>query len=148
MKQMFGNMWDEYNGKDVFVVTTNSFIKSNGELVMGRGAAKVARDRFQIALALGTLIHSKCGSLGRYGFLGVSRANLAAFQVKYHFKSPASLELIGHSTAMLSEFALENPSLIIHLNYPGIGNGGLPIEEVAPIISTLPDNVNVWRFKR
>lgn len=34
----------------------------------------------------------------------------------------------------------------IHLNFPGIGNGGLKRSNVLPLLERLPDNVKVWEL--
>jgi hypothetical protein len=42
---------------DGFCITTNGFVKSNGECVMGRGIARTCRDRFAgLARRLGWMI--------------------------------------------------------------------------------------------
>ena len=145
MKIKTGDMWSCLYMVDKFVVTTNAIIKRNGALVMGAGIAKECRDRFDgIDIAIGTAIKRK-GS--EYGFL--EGAHVCAFQVKHHFADNADLALIRKSTGMLRQFALDNPRWKIALNFPGIGNGRLAgmYEEILEIISVLPDNVTVWKFK-
>ena len=52
-----GDMWDSYDDVNMFCITTNNAIKKNGALVMGRGIAKEAKDRFPgLDLRLGSLI--------------------------------------------------------------------------------------------
>lgn len=146
MNAMHGDMWSVYPTADKFIITTNSWLKANGAVVMGRGIAKVARDRFPgIDIAMGNAIASNCGHMGVYGFLEGSK--ICAFQVKRHFKEKAELDLIIRSCNALTMFAIENRDLSIHLNFPGIGYGGLDIQNVLPIVSKLPDNVNVWTYK-
>lgn len=41
-----GNMWTVWDEVDFFVITTNSTIKQNGAVVMGRGIAKQVRGYF------------------------------------------------------------------------------------------------------
>lgn len=146
-----GNMWDVFNLVDHFLITTNSSIKNNGELVMGRGIAKQARDIWpnlaqqageQICQALG--VPHKYGLKGKYGVILGPRIGL--FQVKYHFRDQASLDLIQYSTQSLLGYATDHPEKAIALNFPGIGNGGLRADLVKPIIDILPDNVQVWSF--
>lgn len=38
-------MWTAYDDADLFLITTNSTLKKNGVLVMGRGIARQACDR-------------------------------------------------------------------------------------------------------
>ena len=148
---MTGNMFDVFNLVDHFLITTNSTIKNNGELVMGRGIAKLVKDLWpDFPLHAGTQI---CASLnvpnvpgvkGQYGVILGPRIGL--FQVKYHFQASADLNLIRASTQSLLGYATDNPSKAIALNFPGIGNGQRSIEEVKPIIDILPDNVQIWSF--
>jgi hypothetical protein len=139
-------MWSVFEGDDKFLITTNSTVKRNGALVMGRGIALQAKTRFPgLDLALGQAILRVCPNQGRYGLI-VGR-KLGIFQVKYHYAAPADLELIRYSTGMLTAYAAEHPDIRIHLNYPGIGWGHLSQEQVAPIILALPDNVFVWSFR-
>ena len=117
---------------------------------MGRGIARQARDRFPgLDAALGKQILSTCGNQGQYGLLVSPRwpkARLGAFQVKRHYSQPASLELIRHSTTALCTWCVEHPNTLVHLNFPGIGNGRLRREDVLPIIAQLPDQVTIWEF--
>ena len=143
-----GNMWTAFDEVALFLLTTNSTIKRNGVLVMGRGIARQARDRFPgLDAALGKQILSTCGNQGQYGLLVSPRwpeARLGAFQGKRHYAQPASLELIRHSTAVLCAWCIEHPDASVHLNFPGIGNGRLRREDVLPIIAQLPDQVTIW----
>lgn len=131
-----------YNRCDYAFITTNSFRKKNGALVMGAGIAKQVRDRFP-----GIDGSFKFTHMSEYGIVQSSlEPKIWAFQVKKFWGSAADVKLIMNSTSALREFALANPDKTIYLNYPGIGNGRLRVEEVEPIISTLPDNVYVWRL--
>ncbi|MFQ5418876.1 MAG: hypothetical protein ACE5EY_00795 [Anaerolineae bacterium] len=145
-----GNMWLAYDDADLFVITTNAAIKRNGALVMGRGIARQARNRFPgLDVALGQQILSVCGNQGQYGLLVSPRwpeARLGAFQVKQHYSQPASLELIRHSTAALCAWCIEHPTARVALNFPGIGNGRLRREDVLPIVAQLPDQVTIWEY--
>ena len=149
MRLKKGNIWDDIKNTDVLVVTTNSFIKRNGELVMGRGFALQVKNRFpKVPLLLGEKIRGR----KKYGFITVKNETLpfiiGAFQVKYHFKDKADIELIKFSTQKLREFAENNSDKKIKMNFPGIGNGKLKNEykEILEIISILPNNVEVWKY--
>lgn len=140
-----GDMWSEYNEVDYFIITTNSTIKSfNDALVMGAGIAKQVRDSWpHIDVRMGKAILKVCESRGTYGLILGNKIGL--FQVKYHYKDWAQLPLIQKSTDMLIQHAIHNPTKMYALNYPGIGNGKLSIDQVKPIIDELPMNVHVWR---
>lgn len=144
MKLRYGNMFDHLNECDVLLVTTNSYIKKDGSLAMGRGVALEAKQLFpDLPKLFAPLIHKysveylykeDTGHVVHVGF----------FNVKNHFKDKATLSRIAISTLSLVEIAEEEQEHIFFLNYPGIGNGGLTREEVEPIISVLPNNVHVW----
>ena len=142
----------EYDDADLFLITTNSTLKKNGALVMGRGIARQARDRFSgLDLALGREITAVCGHLGHYHLLLSPRwpaAKLGAFQVKTHYARPESLALIRQSALALIARCEEHPGAAVHVNYPGIGNGGLARPQVLPLLKPLPDNVYVWEYGR
>lgn len=139
-------LWQRPGYPGMIVATTNATIKSNNALVMGRGAAREARDRI-------VCVDQECGLAIRsagfeYGFLVIrppteSTVGFGIFQVKDHFKDTASLELIGLSAAELSRYATANPDTQIRMNYPGIGAGRLARAKVEPLLKVLPDNVTV-----
>ncbi len=145
-----GDMWSMYDDVDLFLLTTNSAIISKGSLVMGRGIARQARDRFPgLDAALGKRIKNVCGNQGQYGLLISPRwpkAKLGAFQVKQHYSRPASLELIRQSTTALCAWCAEHPNAHIALNFPGIGNGRLRREDVLPIVMQLSGQVAIWEY--
>lgn len=145
-----GDMWSVWNSADLFVITTNSTLRVDGALVMGRGSARQARNRFPgIAAALGRAIANRCGSGGVYGLLvspSWPDAKLAAFQVKTDWRTAADLDLIRHATAMLTDWCAAHPDSQVHLNLPGAGNGKLSRDVVIPIISALPDTVTIWEY--
>jgi len=56
-----GDMWGAYATADLFLITTNATITARGTLVMGRGIARQAQDRFPgLAEALGQHILNIC----------------------------------------------------------------------------------------
>jgi hypothetical protein len=146
-----GDMWTAYDEADLFLITTNSTIRQDDALILGRGIARQARDRFPgLDKALGRQILNTCGSLGQYGLLVSPRwpeAKLGAYQVKSHYDKPASLALIQHSTAALQAWCAAHPTAQVCLNFPGIGNGRLPREQVLPIVQQLPANVTIWEYQ-
>jgi len=147
-----GNMWDMWDTADLFLITTNSTIKKNGALVMGRGIAHQARDRFSgIDHTWGQHIEQLCGHLGVYGLL-ISAAwpdkKIGAFQVKQHFRDRADPALIAASAARLRAWCTTHPQATVHLNFPGIGNGRLDRSVVLPLLHRLPDSVTVWELPK
>ena|SRR5713101_4782445 len=136
---------------DVILVTTNDFVKSNGSLVMGRGAAaQLAKMYPEVPFSFGKLIKGSA-SPSHYGVVidPMSRGSrmYGAFQVKHEWFSKADLTLITYSCLGLENLAKILPNWRFALNFPGIGNGQLSREDVLPIIENfLPDNVEVWEF--
>ena len=156
MKIKYGDMFED-NKDDIIMVTTNAFIKNNGSLVMGRGAALEMKTLFPgIEYVFGEYIKTYIGKECFYGIYFFPNKYsklprlLGIFQVKYHFKDMADLELIRKSTVMLkNRIEKLNPyyNYNFSLNYPGIGNGRLQERDVEEIISVLPDNVTIWKLK-
>lgn len=144
-----GNMWDAWDDADLFLITTNAIIKANGELVMGRGMALQARERDkQIALYFGRALEDFY-SLDHvdYGLIVPDmwpHRKEGMFQTKNHYGVKAGIEIIRMSTDMLAIWCKTYSDQQVHLNYPGIGNGGLSKEIVEPIIAKLPDTVTIW----
>lgn len=138
--------------KDVFV--PNSTIKNKPELVMGKGAAKQAVERYPglarqagaKVIGFGKCLNSETG-LWLYGFLPITN-HIGIFQVKYCYSLNARLSLIGYSVTMLNAYLSYKESWFhIIMNFPGIGFGGLTKEEVFPIIAELDDRVTVCEEK-
>ena len=149
-KFSIGDMWDAFDAADLFLITTNSTLTRQNKLVMGRGIARQAKERFSgLDLALGSQIQTACGNLGFYGLLISMRwptAKLGGFQVKYHWQNAADLNLITKSTIALKWWARYHHDCQIHLNFPGIGNGGLEKTAVLPLLEQLPNNVTIWEY--
>lgn len=162
-----GNMWDAYDETDLMLVTANSTIKSSGAIVMGRGAAREARDYFPgIDLAYGQLLYLM--DVGNYGImtptmmtiwsaksewviphialpLTVTSFKVGLFQVKRHFKDKADLGLINRSVDDLLAYIEVRPGIErVDMNFPGIGNGRLDKALVKPRLWKLPDYVHIW----
>ena len=54
-----GDMWTAYTAADIFLITTNATITTRGALVMGRGIARQAKERFPgLDTALGTHVQT------------------------------------------------------------------------------------------
>lgn len=147
-----GDMWSAYSDSDLFLITTNSFLKKEeSRLTMGVGIAKQAKERFpNLDRDLGQAVQDKCGHLGKYGLLvsdfwPISR--LGIFQVKYHWRDNADLGLIAYSTQQLINFCVDNKFPRVDLNYPGIGNGKLQESDVHNIVKDLPDCVHLWKWR-
>jgi hypothetical protein len=156
MKLKYGNLWDSTD--DVLLVTANSYITKDNRLVMGRGAALEMKTKIDdIDKHFGYLIqkffnnYSNSIVLGRYGVIidqditYPEHKYFGIFQVKYHFKDKADLELVRYSVFELMKIAQGYfSSFNISMNFPAIGCGGLNFEDVLPVVSILPDNVTLY----
>lgn len=144
-----GNMWSVFFNTDIFMITTNPIIKKDGSVVMGRGIALEAKTRYptlpyDFGKALKTCFvdYGQCyvGCIDKY-----EETPICYFMVKSHWAERADLDIIKQSV-----FCLKNSPMIncnrIDLNFPGIGNGGLPREQVLPLLVDLPDNVHIWEY--
>ena len=138
-------LWIKTPGLTTYVVTTNASVKTNGELVMGRGAAAQAVARLpRIAKQCGD--HIDHGMT--YGFLMIhapsySHPGFGIFQVKKYWMDDADLGLIAIATSDLLQYAKANPLVNIRMNYPGIGNGKLSRANVEPLLTDLADYVTI-----
>lgn len=142
-----GDMLATLTSGDIYLVTTNSYIRKDGALVMGRGAARQLASRFP---TLPYELGKRITHLGEYNIGVITQTNdkqlsLGAFQVKYNFADAADLDLIQRSADQLHDLAVRD-GRIFHVNFPGIGNGRLKYDDVLPIMQDLPDNVCVWTF--
>lgn len=142
-----GNMWSILDLTDYFIFTGNSYIRTDGALVMGRGMAQKVRDKWP---GIDKTIGHEITHLSRYLIVIENyfpmTTKIGAFQVKYHFKDKAELNLIHQSTTLLAHLANDVPDKRFDMNFPGIGNGRLDYTDVITIIRELPDNVHIWTF--
>lgn len=137
MEEIKGNLWDFWP-EHIIVITTNGFVKNNGECVMGRGCAREARDRFPwIAKWLGDFIKL-------YGnhvyYLG---EGIVSFPVKHNWWKKSDFTLIERSTQELVAITNKMRWPIVVVPRPGCGNGGLDWKDVKPILEKYLDD----RFK-
>jgi hypothetical protein len=175
MKLAKGNMWA--TRADAYVITTNQTVTIAGKVVMGRGAARQARDMWPgLDSHIGNWIRNHhnprhfpdtvpyylmYAGLWRWPNPGAGTPTQAertlppyagyiklyAFQVKNHYRDLARLDLIESAVRMLDNTARRlRPKDSYSLNFPGIGNGGLPRSAVLPLLQVLPDNITVWEL--
>jgi len=138
MNEVKGDIWEAYEkSKDSWiVVTTNGFVKNNRELVMGRGIALEAKERFPyIAKKLGILVE-----LGGNNLYTFKEYRMFSFPTKHHFKDNSDLELIKKSFKSLIKYVLADKVITGNILIPrvGCGNGNLNWEDIVNII---PDEI-------
>lgn len=143
---------DYYNTEPghIYAFTANSMIYAN-KLVMGGGAALAAKEAFPgVEKLLGDEVANwKFDEV--YGAVVVPWKDfeVCAFQTKTTPSLPSTLQLIEEACHVLNRY-LQNKygdnQPTVHLNYPGIGLGGLSPDDVGPIIeSLLGDNIIVYK---
>lgn len=146
MREVFGDIWELES--DGICITTNGFVKVNGECVMGRGIAAEAKKRFPtLPKHLGTMIHNHGNHV--FPFLlggGEDEQLIYSFPVKHNWWEMADTELIRRSARELmknmdkiqAEFDIRLQNVL--LPRPGCGNGGLNWKYVKPEIENILDD--------
>lgn len=172
----YGNMFDAWQVDkeegvltDLFFITASSTLKTvNNALVMDRGAAAEAAQRFadhNLPVILGKEIakrHQPVRTVKNFTVYAdyhilVSTnwqkgARLGLLQTKRYHADKSPLDLVVASLAKLREFILHAGVMlgrdpVVHMNYPGVGYGGLRLGEVRPHLLDLPGSVSVWQPK-
>ena len=156
VKFKIGNLFDPNlpDPPDVHLFTANGVVKRNGELVMGAGAAKAAKQPVPGTPAvLGRRVREEGRYLEdqgayAYGLLIETGMGLGTFQTKYHYRGRADLDLIALAAQKLALFATRHPDLRIAVNFPGVGLGRLSRGRILGVLkefwSGLP--IKVWEF--
>lgn len=141
MREMIGDLWNTQ--ADARCITTNGTIKKNGALVMGRGCAKEAAQRFSLLpIRLGNQV-SIAGNHVHVDMLPPSTYILITFPVKHNWWEKADIELIRQSAHELMNLDLMKSNALqdVLLPRPGCGNGGLDwFTEVKPVIESILDD--------
>lgn len=138
MKEATGDLW-KANTKFIRCITTNGIVKRNGELVMGRGNALQAAQRFpQLPHILGSYVKAS-GNIVYY----LEQFNIASFPVKHSWREMADIGLIKQSCYQLNAL-LDGLDKLAVLPQPGCSNGRLDWErDVKPVISQILSD-RVW----
>lgn len=136
MKQVVGDMWNDFPTADVLAITTNSTVNNKGAAVMGAGTALQAAERYpMLPLVLGTLISSK-GSQCYF----IPSFQLVMFPVKNAVWENAKIPIIVSSCLQLVALANTHKWRQVILPQPGCGAGGLRWDQVQPVIEPLLDD--------
>ena len=142
----------------LIAVTTNSIVKSDGGLVMGRGSAgEIARlvpeIRFEGVRAIKRAWpNMKLDGTQDYGFIVVrmpteKSTGIGFLQAKRNWMDTSSRQTIVTGLDMLSEWASQRPDIQIRSVIPGWGCGQigrgerLDKDELLALCGALPDNV-------
>ena len=152
MVELEGNIWDflpnvaDRNLRYFYLgITINGNVKKNGELVMGRGIAAQAKQRYpKLARVFGQYhrVHGLRVNFQQVFDRGVYRF-FFGFPTKIDWWKPASLELIEQSCRELQSTMRGNPNLVCYMTRPGCGNGGLKWDVVKPLMNKYFANLNL-----
>ena len=126
------NLWIE---KADFRCVLTSGAVADGEAVLDSSLAKEAAGRFKgFGLDLGRLLTQRGNHVHEI------RPGLLSFPIKQYQWSGPALDVIARSAEELAAIVGDAKTL---LPRPGCGEGELAWEEVAGVLSSLPDNVIV-----
>lgn len=132
--------------KHIYLFTANSVVTSNGKLVMGAGVAKAVRDTYK---GIDTLFGSKIVHMDVFclQFVEWNGVWIGAFQTKIDWREASPLNVVQSSINMLTSVANKRPNHTFHLPCPAVNHGGRRIEDILPMLESLPDNVIVYLNK-
>ena len=130
-------------GNNIYMFTANSTIKQNGRLVMGAGCAKSVRDMY---IGIDKQFGNEIEHLSTFGCKFVQHKSqwIGAFQTKIHWQNKSPLDLVEVSVLQLKHIAERRGAYIFHLPCPAVSNGGRSVDDILPMLETLPDNVIVY----
>lgn len=129
MVEITGDLWRHHAAGAVVAITTNAMVNSRGEVVMPRGCALQARERFpQLPRTLGGLIRTHGIHVFDLGH------RIVSFPIEADPWQPPDLRLIEQSCRELVELADYKGWEIIVVPRPGCGGGGLRWSDVRAIL--------------
>jgi len=152
MRESTQNLWTQFGVEgNRIAISTNGFVKSNGDAVMGRGCALEAQKKFPgVARLLGNYIRDN-GNVPGYLFVDTTNNpkndRLMILPVKQVWWQAADPELVRDSIRFLCYEAGHWPDWTFHIPRLGCGNGRLDWRLVRSWMGAVPDNVIVhsWR---
>ncbi len=139
MVEVFGDMFQlaETGDYNYVCISTNGFVKKNGEAVMGRGNAYQFNLRYLNARKkLGELIRMKGNNVNT--LQDTANFTYLTFPVKHNWYEQADIELIKRSCMQVKALLKENDKVL--LPRPGCGNGGLKWCEIKPLLEDILDD--------
>lgn len=155
------NIVDLWKQGNIVCVTTNGFVKKNGEAVMGRGNAfDMAQTIPELPTLLGNFIKKYTN---RVGFIfdrtiinfpvkpATGKYDDLLSHLKRRFKPTdtnipgfwckASPEIIETSIDQLNKLIIKFNLEKVYLPIPGVNNGQLKLEDIRPILEKASDKV-------
>jgi len=165
--QRYGNMFEAFFQRtpkgnvtcpinEVLLVTAGSVVQ-NGVLLMETGAAQQLRSLLPgIDARFGQIIVEMGVANAQYGvivtdiFMGREfLGTFGLFQTRINPRQRADADMIFASAQALFAKANEYANVTFHLNFPGIGHGGLVQrkQEILGLLQQFPSNVHVWELQ-
>jgi hypothetical protein len=132
MQEVQGNIWN--SGCTYTAVTTNGIIKSNGNLVMGKGIALQASQRYP---SLPRILAQHVRAKGNVPCL-VPECKILSFPTKHNWHDPSDPVLIVKSARLAMDLLPRDCTCA--MSRPGCGNGNLRWEQVKPLIDDILDD--------
>lgn len=144
------DLWKNPGLPGMIVVTSHATLQEDGRLYMEYGLGYEAMKRIPgIEIQCGAEIQAKAVD-GVYGFLPIRpsrpeqrKVGFGIFQTQIDYDGQADPELIRYSMDCLRDYASENSKLKIRMNFPGVQDGGLDADDVAPLLVPLPPTITV-----
>lgn len=141
MQDVRGDLWKQGQA-DALVITTNSTLKRNGEIVMGAGCAKEAAEMFpELPRLLGKRWEFNAHSLGVWPDFHHGSAVIVTFPTKNQWWDKSDLSLIAQNALDLEHEATVRKWSKVVMPRLGCGYGGLSwYLEVEPMLQEILDH--------
>jgi hypothetical protein len=140
-KDLFAYKGDGMGGGNWIVIPTNGVVKANGDLVMGAGVAKRAKEILPTCPGFFGYIVKEYG----LQLFAAAESHFIMFPTKHHFKDPSDIQLLEKSCKELRDFVAWHRNELFYMPKVGCGNGGLKWEVVEPVLDKyLGDFTNVF----
>jgi hypothetical protein len=134
MRENIIDIWS-YLGQAVIVVTTNGSLTRDGRAIPGRGVARQASEKFpEMRARLG----EKLAQRGNHVHEIIH--GLVSFPVEDTAWSQPDKRLIRRSAEELKKLVDQQDWPLVVVPRPGCGGGGLPWEEIKPLLIDLFDD--------
>jgi hypothetical protein len=153
MRLIEGDLFEHLTKVDVICITTNGYVKKDGEAVMGRGCALTAANMFPtLPRILGDAIRDNGNVVSILANItgGIQSTYILSFPVKHNWWEEADIKLIEKSAQDLVQQVTSMKLKTIVIPRPGCGNGKLDWEtHVMPTLrSILDDRFYIIDFKK
>ncbi len=146
INEIKGNIWDFYDKGEFICITTNGVVKNDGALVMGKGIALEAANRFsELPKYWGHYVKTNGNKV-----YPATKIRLFSFPTKHHWSDKSDINLIKASIIQLNGYLNSFYLDKIYIPRPGCGNGGLKWEEVKEQLSKMifpPDSRMIFVSK-